>query len=172
MALFFVLLMRGAPARYAHLANDARNIDDVQVALGRSLAGAAPSDTVWAIGAGAVRYFGNAFVVDMMGLNTPEVLGERAQAFLDAHPPLYVEVVPSWSSLNGGLSSHYQGVLFEPSTPYTVTGFPIMQRHWLVRCESGEGPTRFGVRTRTFAVACAPRDDARLAAQPSSVRVP
>ena len=172
VALFFVLLMRGAPARYAHLANDARNIDDVQVALGRSLAGAAPSDVVWAIDAGAVRYFGNAFVVDMMGLNTPEVLGEQAQAFLDAHPPRYVEVVPSWSSLNGGSSARYQRVLFEPTTPYTVTGFSVMQRHWLVQCETGEEPARFDVRTRTFTLTCAPRDDTRLAAQPSLVRVP
>jgi hypothetical protein len=172
VAVCIVLLVSAAPARYAHLANDARNIDDVQVALGRSLAGAAPSDVVWAIDAGAVRYFGNAFVVDMMGLNTPDVLGERAQAFLDAHPPRYVEVVPSWSRLDGGSASRFPRVLFEPTTPYTATGFPLMQRHWLVRCEAGEVPARFGVLTRTFALACAPSDDARLAAQSSLVHVP
>jgi hypothetical protein len=172
VAVFVLLLVRAAPARYEHLANDARNIDDVQVALGRSLAGARPSDVVWAIDAGAVRYFGNAFVVDMMGLNTPEMLGERAQAYLDAHPARYVEVVPSWSSLTVTPSPRFERVLFEPTTPYTVTGFPIMQRHWLVRCDAGEMPARFGVRTRTYALACAPSDDARLAAQANSVRVP
>src|SRR5262249_20371416 len=67
-ALLFIAL-RHAPARYVHLANDAHNIDDVQVALGRTLATSARDDVVWAVDAGAVRYFGNAFVVDMLGLN-------------------------------------------------------------------------------------------------------
>ena len=155
VALCLVGLARSAPARFAHLANDARNIDDVQVALGQHLAGASSDDVVWAVDAGAVRYFGNAFVVDMLGLNTPELLGTRAQAFLDAHPPRWIEVVPSWSNLSGG-ASQMRGSLFEPSSPYTVTGFPMMQRHLLVRCAAGPALARFAVRARVFDVSCSP----------------
>jgi hypothetical protein len=155
VALCLAMLVRDAPARFAHLANDARNIDDVQVAVGRHLAGAAADEVVWAIDAGAVRYFGNAFVVDMMGLNTPELLGSSAQAFLNAHPPRWVEVVPSWSNLSDGSSAPFAGIAFEPSTPYSVTSFPLMQRHVLVRCDSGDTRAHFGVRARVFEVACA-----------------
>jgi hypothetical protein len=152
---FLLLLLRDAPQRYARLANDARNIDDVQVALGRRLADADPGDVVWAVDAGAVRYFGRAFVVDVMGLNTPQLLGAQAQSFLDAHPPRYLEVVPSWSSLRGDAARSAAATLFEPTTPYTVTGFPEMRRHWLVRCDPGQGPARFGVRARGFDLVCA-----------------
>ena len=154
--LFAGLLVRSAPQRFAHLANDARNIDDVQVALGRHLAGADPHDVVWVVDAGAVRYFGNAFVVDMLGLNTPELLGADAQAFLDAHPPRWVELVATWSALRVAPEATAAGVIFEPSTPYTVTGFPDMARHRLVGCAASDAPARFGVRGRVFAVACEP----------------
>jgi hypothetical protein len=172
VALCVVGLARGAPARFAHLANDARNIDDVQVAVGKHLAAAAADQVVWAVDAGAVRYFGNAFVVDMLGLNSPELLGPRAQAFLDAHPPHWIEVVPSWSALDAGAAPPLRGDLFEPSTPYTVTGFPIMQRHLLVRCAGPPRPTRFAVRARVFDVSCAAADGSGLLADANPVHRP
>jgi hypothetical protein len=150
------LLVRSAPRRFAHLASDTRNIDDVQVALGHHLAAADPGDVVWAVDAGAVRYFGNAFVVDMLGLNTHELLTADAQAFLDTHPPRWIELVPTWSALRSELPSASVGVVFEPSTPYTVTGFPDMARHRLVGCEAASAPARLGVRGRVFTVACEP----------------
>jgi hypothetical protein len=161
--VFAGLLVRSAPERFAHLANDARNIDDVQVALGRHLAAAGPHDVVWAVDAGAVRYFGNAFVVDMLGLNTPELLGAHAQAFLDAHPPRWIELVPTWSALRGAPETAAAGVVFAPSTPYTVTGFPDMARHRLVGCTAAGPAARFGVRGRVFAVACEPSTRTTLA---------
>lgn len=161
--VFAGLLVRSAPERFAHLANDARNIDDVQVALGRYLAAAGPHDVVWAVDAGAVRYFGNAFVVDMLGLNTPELLGAHAQAFLDAHPPRWIELVPTWSALRGAPETAAAGVVFAPSTPYTVTGFPDMARHRLVGCTAAGPAARFGVRGRVFAVACEPSTRTTLA---------
>jgi hypothetical protein len=157
--VLLAVLVRDAPQRFAHLANDARNIDDVQVAVGRHLSAAAPSEVVWAVDAGAVRYFGNAFVVDMLGLNTPELLDARAQAFLDAHPPRWIEVVPTWSALSGGQSAEFPRFVFEPRSPYTVTTFPAMQRHLLVRCASSQAPARFSARTGVFAVVCAARAD-------------
>ena len=88
------VLLASAPARYRRLSNDARNIDDVQVAFGRALATAPPAATAWVVDAGASRYFGRAFVVDLMGLNTFELLKPGAEAFLDRHPPSYLDVFP------------------------------------------------------------------------------
>lgn len=156
VAACLVILFRSAPLRYAHLANDARNIDDVQVALGRHLAAADPSEVVWAVDAGAVRYFGNAFVVDMLGLNTPELLGEDAQAFLAAHRPHYVELVPTWSSLDAQSSAQLPALAFQPSTEYTVTGFADMRAHFLAHCDGQPVSGVVGVRARRLRFLCAP----------------
>ncbi len=120
-----------ARLRYVMLASDARNIDDVQVAIGRHLASADPAEVVWAIDGGAVRYFGNAFVVDLLGVNTPPMPGPDGEIFLRHHPPRYIEAVPAWSYLNID-SGRRLGVLpFQPFTPYTVTSFEPMRRHWI-----------------------------------------
>lgn len=148
-------LLIEAPIRYERLANDARNIDDVQVAVGQTLAHAPPTAVVWAVDAGAIRYFGNAFVVDMMGLNNAQMLGSHAQTFLDRHRPRYIEIVPTWSSLDRRAAAQLESRLFAPSTEYTVTSFPAMQRHWLVRCPpTFAGELRF--RGRRFHFSCAP----------------
>jgi hypothetical protein len=144
-----------APGRLSHLENDAHNIDDVQVTEGRALASAPPDARVWAVDAGAIRYFGRAFVVDMMGLNSWQILGSGAGAFLAGHPPAFLEVVPGWSALEpldqpGGEAHRYL-----PTTPYTVTSFPDMQLHVLVRCASGSAGT-FHLRGRSYPFACAP----------------
>ncbi len=149
-------LIIAAPPRYRSLSNDARNIDDVQVAMGRFLATAAPTDVVWAIDAGAVRYFGAAFVVDLIGLNNAQMLGSDAQAFLEAHPPRYIEVVPTWSMLDEPSLNQMEAMQFTPSTAYTVTSFAPMRDHWLVRCDAGSPPGQLSVRARTFAFSCAP----------------
>lgn len=154
-ALLAFSLVSAMPARYHHLTNDARNIDDVQVALGRVLADAAPTDVVWAVDAGAIRYFGNAFVVDLMALNTPALLGASATTYLDAHRPRYLEVVPLWAYLDADSEVTLPRIRFSPSTPYTVTGFAAMQTHELVRCDPGvAGEMTFRTGTRSFA--CAP----------------
>jgi hypothetical protein len=122
------------PARFRHLDNDAHNIDDVQVELGRSLARLPAEAGIWVVDAGAVRYFAKGFVVDLMGLNTPEMLGPNASAFLAAHPAQVVEVVPGWNGLD--LTGVDRGVVtareFKPSTPYTITSFQPMAGHSLV----------------------------------------
>ena len=155
LGLLAVSLLLEAPRRYERLAEDARNIDDVQVAVGRALASASPADVVWAVDAGAVRYFGNAFVVDLMGLNNASLLGSHAQAFLDAHPPSYIEIVPTWSMLDEQSARQLEGRLFRPSTAYTVTSFPAMQRHWLVRCPPTFAGGELQVRGRLFRFSCA-----------------
>jgi hypothetical protein len=152
------LLIAGAPGRYRRLSNDARNIDDVQVAFGRALSGARATDAAWVVDAGAVRYFGAPFVVDLMALNTFELLTPDAQSFLDHHPPRYLDVFNDWSTVrmdDGGGAPRRR---FSVSTPYTVTSFPYMGQHTLVTCEP---PGRRGVvalRVRTFLFTCAPAD--------------
>lgn len=157
-----------APTRYRALANDARNIDDVQVAIGRTLAEASPQQSVWAVDVGAVRYFGNAFVVDLIGLNEPRILGPSAQAFLTEHPPDFVEIVPTWTELDGDASKRLQSRFFQTSTGYTVTSFPAMRRHWLAICDDATVSGRLRVRlmggrvpggasARSFAFHCAGR---------------
>ena len=128
----FLLLLW--PARFQHLDNDAHNIDDVQVALGRTLSGFPASSSFWAVDAGAVRYFGKPFVVDTVGLNTPEINGPGAEAFLAAHPAGALEVVPSWNDLElpPGARAFLQATVFSPSTPYTVTLRAPMADHYLI----------------------------------------
>jgi hypothetical protein len=142
------------PSRARHLSNDAQNIDDVQVALGRALATAEPTDTVWVVDAGASRFFGRAFVVDMIGLNTPELLGTNAQAYLDAHPPAYLDVFPGWSRLEVTSGADMPAAVFEVSTPYTVTSARSMRRHILVTCAPAGAEGSFTVRGKRRAFRC------------------
>lgn len=155
--LLALSLVVTAPTRYRFLTNDARNIDDVQVSIGRALAAASPQDVVWAVDVGAIRYFGKAFVVDLIGLNEPRILGPSAQTFLEEHPPDFVEVVPTRSELDGDASRRLRNLSFQTSTIYTVTSFPAMQRHWLVVCDdaSVSGQLRLRAPGRSFAYHCA-----------------
>lgn len=143
------------PARFRRLENDAHNIDDVQVALGKSLGAEPRETTVWAVDAGAIRYFGSARVVDMMGLNSPALLGAGPGRFLDSVRPTILEVVPSWSALSVEAGGIGDVRAFAPSTPYTVTSYPAMAVHHLVRCTPGARGT-YAIRSRTFRFTCAP----------------
>ena len=148
------VLLASAPGRYRRLSNDARNIDDVQVAFGHALAKAAPAATAWVVDAGATRYFGRAFVVDLIGLNTFELLKPGAQAFLDRHPPSYLDVFARWSSIEWNHHGTIRSQSFVASTPYTVTSSPAMREHTLVLCEPGL-TGRIKVRARTYTFRCA-----------------
>lgn len=143
-----------SPARARHLSNDARNIDDVQVAFGRALAGESPSKIVWAVDAGAVRYFGRPFVVDTIGLNTPAILGPDAQTYLDAHPPAFLDVFPGWSRIDADGPMRMPARAFEAQTPYTVTSAESMRAHVLVTCVPPGFRGRFVVRARVWGFQC------------------
>ena len=156
LLLLVASVLVGSTTRYPRLTNDAHNIDDVQVASARVLAGAPALDVIWVTAAGAIRYFGNAFTVDLTGVNTPEMLGPNAQAYLDAHPPRYMEIVPGLTHVDQASAQMLEGQQFTPSTPSTVTSFPAMSSQWLVRCPptlvSGQISSGLG----TFHFACAP----------------
>jgi hypothetical protein len=157
VALMLFTMVVDGPKRYRQLENDARNIDDIQVALGKSLAGARSDQSVWAVDAGAIRYFGSPFVVDLLGLNTDALLGPGAQDFLDRHPPRFIEVIPGWSALDETSQRRLRGTLFSPSTTYTVSGVAgiPMQRHLLVRCDDSTLEGAIFVSQRRFAFRCA-----------------
>jgi hypothetical protein len=149
-----VICAAAAPPRARHLSNDAQNIDDVQVAFGRALAAEPPARIVWVVDAGAIRYFGRPFVVDMIGLNSPEILGDGAQAYLDAHPPSFLDVFPGWSRLETDVHVQMPARTFEAQTPYTVTSSSSMRAHVLVTCEPAGLRGRFLVRGKTRGFRC------------------
>lgn len=131
---WLAVLLAFWPARFRHLDNDAHNIDDVQVALSRRLAALPSNDNFWAVDAGAVRYFGAPFVVDTIGLNTPEINGAAGSAFLASHPAEVLEVVPTWNRLaipQTDVSAIHMEA-FAPSTAYTVTQWKPMAVHLLL----------------------------------------
>jgi hypothetical protein len=154
-AALAVAVLGATPGRLHHLENDARNIDDVQVAEGKSLAQVPASTVVWAVDAGAIRYFGNAFVVDTMGLNSPDMLRVTAQQFLQAHQPSYISFVNGWTDLDQASREQMQVSVFKPSTPYTVTGFLPQAVHILTRCPSAPHHGRYAVFDRSFDFICA-----------------
>lgn len=64
-----------APGQRRRLVAAVRDIDEVQVTVGRFVAGALPAGaTLWSVDAGAVRYFGRRRVLDLLSLNTPDLL--------------------------------------------------------------------------------------------------
>jgi hypothetical protein len=152
--LMAMTLIQAAPARYRRLANDARNIDDVQVAFGQALAAASPRDAAWVVDAGASRYFGRAFVVDLMALNTFQLLSPDAQAYLDGHPPRYLDVFGHWSAVTFDSERDRAARAFTASTPYTVTNDESMRTHTLVSCVPG-ARGHILIQQRPFAFRCA-----------------
>jgi hypothetical protein len=155
VVLMVGLTIAAVPSRYRRLANDARNIDDVQVALGRALADAAPTDNAWVIDAGAARFFGRAFVVDLMALNTPALLTSSAQAYLELREPRYLDLFPGWSKLDASTTGPLPVRVFGSSTPYTVTSFSPMHEHVLALCDPPGRTGRLSVRNRAYMFRCA-----------------
>lgn len=143
------------PERLQRLVNDTNNINDVQVAEGRHLVAAVPGTIVWAVDAGAIRYFGNAYVVDTMGLNVSKAYVRQRAVYLSEHPPSLLELVPGWSRTDPATAEHSQFQRFEVQTPYTVTSFPEMGLHVLATCPAGQSGT-FSVARRTLPFTCAP----------------
>jgi hypothetical protein len=165
-AVLAVVCIVSIPSRATRLANDASNVDDVQVAFGQALGGARPEQVVWAVDAGAVRYFGRTTVVDLIGLNTPELLGPGAQAYLDAHEPSFLDLFPGWSWVSNAGSTPFGAAaiqkdvlparVFSTTMPYTVTSTPTMNRHVLVTCQPAGLRGQLVVRGRVLAFRCAP----------------
>lgn len=74
-----------------------QNINEVQVALGQWAAqNVMPEETIATNDAGAIRFFSQRRVLDLMGLNSHAVLQRGRAAVLAAERPRYLFVFPSW----------------------------------------------------------------------------
>ena len=153
---FAAILAAAWPARAERLANDTRNIDDVQVAFGKALSSYPATDVVWAVDAGAIRFFGAPFVVDTIGLNTPAILDDDRQQYLDRHEPRFLDYFPSWSEVSNDAHATLRSQTFETSTPYTVAMNRFMRSHVLVYCEPPGLTGLMIVRGRALRFRCAP----------------
>lgn len=127
-------LLVGSYHRYVRLDNDAHNVDDMNVRLGMHLGPAGDEQVIWVTDAGAIRYFGGPMVVDLKGLNTPEMLGDGREAYLAEHPPSLLQVMPVWMKIEPELQAQMPALRVFPSTPYTVTSFSSMREMLLAQC--------------------------------------
>ena len=130
-----------------HLHNDVRNINEVQRTLGEWLeANMEPGTRIAASDAGAVRYFSDLPTLDLLGLNTPQMLNP-SEKFLREHPVTAVALMPAWFADAGSLTQ-----VFEATTrDYTVTSHPEMARQTVLvhRADDGQ-PTRVRARFTGF----------------------
>lgn len=146
LAALVLLSAAGAATTVApvsrHLHNDVRNINEVQRAIGEWLRASLPPGTrVASSDAGAVRYFSRLPVVDVLGLNTPEMLAGDAE-FVRSHPVGAVVLMPAWfRSVEGGASLF--AVFAAETSEYTVTSNPNMARQVvLVAAPEVDAPVR------------------------------
>jgi hypothetical protein len=127
-----------------HLHNDVRNINEVQRSLGEWLGSHLPAGTwIAASDAGAVRYFSGLPTIDVLGLNTPEML-VHDEEFVREHPVAMMAVMPAWFT---ALDPTQLVAIHEAQTEhYTVTGSPDMARQVIMRASpaqaSAGGPPR------------------------------
>jgi hypothetical protein len=163
LVLLVLSVLVTARVRYGILDNDARNVDDLQVSIGKHLAAATPGQVAWMVDSGAARYFGGAFVVDLSGRNSAPLLGPGAQRYLDAHPPRYIELVPTRSAMDAAAGRGLTATHVQPSTPYTVASSPATQHRFLVDCDDPAPSRRLAVWDRSFPFRCAPVDRATAA---------
>ncbi|MDP6709639.1 MAG: hypothetical protein QF893_25145, partial [Alphaproteobacteria bacterium] len=112
--------------------SDTRNINELQRGLGLWLANHTSSDAwVASNDAGAVRYFSGRPVVDIMGLNTPELLW-NAPDYARSHPVEAAVFMPAWFSATS--AEGFRTLARVTTTPYTVTSYPRMATQVVLGC--------------------------------------
>jgi hypothetical protein len=120
--LLLVGLAWRLPAGAESYAWGVQNINAMQVELGRWVAGRTPPDTLIAVNdVGALSYFGERRVIDLVGLATPEILPFRRQGldgllrYLGRRCPEYLVIFPAWFPELAARSD-----LFRPVTEITL----------------------------------------------------
>jgi hypothetical protein len=156
-ALLILSVVIDAPTRYRQLANDALNVDEVQVAMGRVLGRGPAGQVVWVpAGGGALRYFGRANVIVLSTGIARAAPG--AAPLLDAPRPHFVEVVPHRSSLDGRGARGFPAMSFRTTTPDTVDGTPdVLHQRWLVACSDPSATQHLQVQGQVLAFRCSER---------------
>lgn len=125
-----------------HLHNDVRNINEVQRELGEWLGAHLPPDTwIAASDAGAIRYFSGLPTIDVLGLNTPEML-QHDETFIREHPVALMAIMPVWVYprdsdavwvVHGATTQHY-----------SVTSDPRMATQMIIRANPKLPPAEDG----------------------------
>jgi len=129
-----------------HFHNDVRNINEVQRRLGEWLrANLPPGTRIAASDAGAVRYFSDLPTIDVIGLNTPEMLAGDEE-FVRRHPVAAIAWMPAWF---WPLDPDRLEVVFRASTEnYTVTSNPRMATQLVARATGDDPDVRRGSPVR------------------------
>ena len=109
-----------------HLHNDVRNINEVQRTIGLWLRdNLEPRTWIAATDAGAIRYVSQLPTIDVLGLNTPEMLRKDREKFVHEHPVQAIAVMPAWFEPEEDVRG--LRVAFGAETKdYTVTSNPKM----------------------------------------------
>jgi arabinofuranosyltransferase len=122
VVLLVVGLASRLPAGADAYAWGVQNVNAMQVELGRWVAAHTPPDTLIALNdVGALSYFGERRVIDLVGLATPEILPYRRQGeagllrYLGRRCPEYLVIFPAWFP---GLAARPD--LFRPVTGVTL----------------------------------------------------
>jgi hypothetical protein len=146
------------PGESRHLHNDVRNINEVQRRIGEWLGETLPAGTwIAASDAGAIRYFSRLPTIDVIGLNTPEML-EPNEEFLRTHPVAVLAFMPAWFRPIEG--ERLEILLRVRTDDYTVTSNPQMASQVVVcaRGATGGEPVRVHFRGyRNFVLDFLPR---------------
>lgn len=107
-----------------HLHNDVRNINEVQRRIGEHLHDTLAAGTrIAATDAGAVRYFSRLPVIDVIGLNTPE-MREPSDEFLRSHPVQALVLMPAWFATPD--RERLEPIFRAETSDYTVTSSEAM----------------------------------------------
>lgn len=113
----------------AHMHNDVRNINEVQRKIGEWMHYSIPRGTwIAASDAGAVRYFSELPTIDVMGLNTPEML-RKNERFIKEHPVSAFVYIPEW--FEPIEKDIFQGRYYENTERYSVTANWKMNIQWV-----------------------------------------
>lgn len=129
MAFFLILGNLNWSAKYA---SDCRNIDEVQVALGRDIDAVFPRGArIGTIDAGAIKYFGRRFTLDLVGLNAPRFYQARAMP-LDA-----LVLMPA--AMKGLQDLDLEELGRRSTLDYSVTSNPAMNTQVVMACRAGVG---------------------------------
>jgi len=148
-----------------HYHNDVRNINEVQRAIGEHLAATIPAGRwIAASDAGAIRYFSQLPTIDVIGLNTPEML-RNDESFVREHPVHAIAFLPAWFRAEGDVLG---GVFRAHTDDYTVTSNPAMATQVVARARAGGPDDGATVRVRFTGFRSFELDFVRPSADPRS----
>jgi hypothetical protein len=137
--------------------NDVRNINEVQRRMGEWLGeNTAPGQRIAATDAGAVRYFSDRPMIDLLGLNTPEFVWD-GEEFIRSHPVVAIAIMPDW--FRPAKEDDLRILYVAKTDDYTVSRYPRMAVQAIVTATGQKGDPKRRLRFegfRQFELDCIP----------------